>query len=203
MRSKEGLPLNVPTAHLVFAGNPCTGKTTVARIVGDVYRSLGFLKRGHVVEVGRADLIGEWVGHTAPKVTAVVKRALDGVLFIGEAYALTSMQSLDDFGPEAIETLLTLMEDNRGRLVVIAAGYPDLMRHFVASNPGLESRFKAFMHFDDFCKDELTTIFFSLCKGYNLELDAEAMQAASNAVAVLPTLKNWQLCQRTRVEEPF
>lgn len=189
MRSKEGLPINLPTAHLVFAGNPGTGKTTVARIVGDIYRSLGVLKRGHVVEVGRADLIGEWVGQTAPKVTAVVSRALDGVLFIDEAYSLTSTESNVDFGPEAIETLLKLMEDNRDRLVVIAAGYPDLMRHFVASNPGLESRFKAFMHFDDFSKVELATIFFSLCKGYKLVLDAEAMQAASTAVALLPTLK--------------
>ena len=203
MRSKEGLPINVPTAHLVFAGNPGTGKTTVARIVGDIYRSLGVLKRGHVVEVGRADLIAEWVGQTAPKVTAVVNRALDGVLFIDEAYSLTNTGNTLDFGPEAIETLLMLMEANRDRLVVIAAGYPDLMRHFVASNPGLESRFKATLHFDDFSKDELATIFFSLCKGYKLVLDAEATQAASTAIAVLADLKKSNFANGREVRNLF
>jgi SpoVK/Ycf46/Vps4 family AAA+-type ATPase len=187
----------------VFAGNPGTGKTTVARIVGDIYRSLGVLKRGHVVEVGRADLIAEWVGQTAPKVTAVVNRALDGVLFIDEAYSLTNTGNTLDFGPEAIETLLMLMEANRDRLVVIAAGYPDLMRHFVASNPGLESRFKATLHFDDFSKDELATIFFSLCKGYKLVLDAEATQAASTAIAVLADLKKSNFANGREVRNLF
>ena len=173
MRSRQGLPVNRPTFHLVFSGNPGTAKTTVARIIGDVYHALGLLRSGHFIEVSRGDLIGEYLGQTAPKVTDVVNKALDGVLFIDEAYSLTPRDSGDIFGAEAIDTLLKLMEDNRNRLVVIAAGYPDLMSQFVRSNPGLESRFKTTLLFEDYSSEELHTIFLGLCTDYKFGLTQE------------------------------
>ena len=189
MRIQEGLPVNSPSSHLVFTGNPGTGKTTVARIVGDIYRSLGLLKRGHVVEVGRADLVGEYLGQTAPKVKGVVQRALDGVLFIDEAYSLSDYE-IDPYGKEAIDTLLALMENNRDRLIVIAAGYPDLMKRFLDSNPGLSSRFKSVLHFDDFGNEELLEIFFMRCAAYKLELDDDAKAQAAGALIELRCIKS-------------
>ena len=159
MREKQGLKSPKLSYHLVFTGSPGTGKTTVARIVARIYKDLGILKKGHLVETDRSGLIGQYVGQTAPRVNALCDSALNGVLFIDEAYAITQGESKNDYGAEAVATLLKRMEDDRDKLVVIVAGYTNEMKRFINSNPGLQSRFNRYINFPDYTADELYKIF--------------------------------------------
>ena len=176
MRVAKGLRHPPISLHLVFSGNPGTGKTTVARFVARLYKALGVLSKGHLVEVDRGGLVSQYVGGTAIKTKEAVESALDGVLFIDEAYSLHKETTWGDVGSEAIETLLKLMEDNRDRLVVIAAGYTDKMADFIASNPGLQSRFTRHIEFDDYTADEMLQMFERSAAENSFELDADARQ---------------------------
>ena len=174
LRHEQGLSSISVTLHSVYCGPPGTGKTTVARLMGEIYKHLGILAKGHVVETDRVGLVGGYIGQTAIKVEQLVESALDGVLFIDEAYALKPEESRNDFGQEAIDTLLKRMEDYRNRLVVIVAGYSEEMSRFIDANPGLKSRFNKYFYFEDYQPVYLLTIFQKICEQNHFNLTEEA-----------------------------
>ena len=173
IRQERGLPLPQTSLHMVFSGNPGTGKTTVARLLSKIYARLGVLKKGHLIEADRATLVSGYVGQTAIKTKKVVEKAMGGVLFIDEAYTLTSSGGSNDFGTEAVNTLLKEMEDHRDDLIVIVAGYPEEMEQFLDTNPGLHSRFRQVIFFDDYKPEELMLIFSNLCDSYCLKMPTD------------------------------
>ncbi len=176
MRKELGLSNAGTSRHMVFYGNPGTGKTTVARLIAGIYGELGLLPTGQLVEVDRSGLVGGYVGQTAIKTKEVIDQAVGGVLFVDEAYTLTQNKGQNDFGPEAVETILKAMEDYRDELVVIVAGYTELMKDFLKTNPGLTSRFNYFIEFPDYTPEELVEILKTMCKKneYTLSPEAEA-----------------------------
>ena len=174
MREEMGLKQPDMSLHLVFSGNPGTGKTTVARLLAKIYKSLGVVSKGQLVEVDRAGLVEGYVGQTAQKTNDVVDSAMGGVLFIDEAYTLTNKKESGDFGQEAVDTLLKRMEDDRKDFIVIVAGYTEPMEEFLQSNPGLRSRFNKFIDFEDYSSEELYDIFISMCHSQDFRLTEEA-----------------------------
>ncbi len=175
MREAKGLKNSGVSKHMVFSGNPGTGKTTVARMLGEIYKYLGILPKGQLIEVDRSDLVRGYIGQTATRVQEVVDEAMGGILFIDEAYTLTVNKGENDFGQEAVDTLLKAMEDHRDELVVIVAGYTELMEQFLTSNPGLKSRFNNFIYFEDYDTDEMTRILHEMLakKEYKLSKAAD------------------------------
>ena len=190
-RKAQGLKVPKMSFHLVFTGSPGTGKTTVARIVARIYKDLGILKSGHTVETDRSGLVAEYVGQTATKTNAVIDSALNGVLFIDEAYALVPENAGSDYGQEAISTLLKRMEDDRDKLVVIIAGYPNEMKRFIDSNPGLQSRFTRYINFPDYTDKELFDIF-------NLYLNKNQYTITDDAAELLKNNFNYVVAHKDK-----
>ena len=174
LRQQQGLQSTPPSLHMCFTGNPGTGKTTVAMRMAEVLKQLGYVRKGHLVAVTRDDLVGQFIGHTAPKTKEVVKKAMGGVLFIDEAYYLYKPENERDYGQESIEILLQVMENHRDDLVVILAGYKDRMDTFFSSNPGMASRIAHHIDFPDYSEDELMQIAQLMLGGLNYSFDEEA-----------------------------
>lgn len=183
LREKEGLFSSKSTLHLAFTGNPGTGKTTVARIVGRIYKQIGLLSKGHFLEVSRTDLIAGYQGQTALKVKEVIERAKGGVLFIDEAYSITENDHSDSYGRECLTELTKALEDYRDNLVVIVAGYTEPMKLFFESNPGLKSRFNTFIEFEDYDEEELDGIMNMMCKKNDYVLSENAVEKIKAIIA--------------------
>ncbi|MFI0451305.1 AAA family ATPase [Actinomadura sp. 6N118] len=186
LRRDSGLKVSTPTRHMVFTGNPGTGKTMVARLLGQIFKRLGVLSSGHLVEASRAHLVGEYIGQTAPRTRRLVERALGGVLFIDEAYTLTQSPLKSDYGHEAIAELVKLMEDHRDDLIVIVAGYEQQMAEFLAANPGLDSRFPKQLHFPDYSDDELVAVFERLATADGFRLDPGTTELLRSMLSRVP-----------------
>jgi len=182
LRAERGLRTGAPNLHMSFTGNPGTGKTTVAMRMAQILHQLGYLRRGHLVSVTRDDLVGQYIGHTAPKTKEVLKRAMGGVLFIDEAYYLYRPENERDYGQESIEILLQVMENNRDDLVVIFAGYKDRMDKFFSSNPGMSSRVAHHIDFPDYAPEELEKIADIMLEGMQYRFDEPAQQAFSEYI---------------------
>ncbi|MGN0353924.1 MAG: AAA family ATPase [Muricoprocola sp.] len=202
MRQGRGLKSVPVSLHLVFSGNPGTGKTTVARILARLYKQIGVLSKGQLVEVDRSALVAGYVGQTATKTQEKIKEAMGGILFIDEAYTLVKKEG-NDFGQEAIDTLLKEMEDHRDDFVVIVAGYTKPMEDFINSNPGLKSRFNKYMYFEDYSKDELLTIFQGFCDKYQYQLDEAAQKAISEKLEQMLTDKKENFANAREVRNLF
>ncbi|WP_201285426.1 CbbX protein [Chelativorans xinjiangense] len=186
-RKRMGLAHETPTLHMSFTGNPGTGKTTVALRMADLLHHLGYIRKGHLVSVTRDDLVGQYIGHTAPKTKEILKKAMGGVLFIDEAYYLYRQENERDYGQEAIEILLQVMENQRDDLVVILAGYADRMDRFFASNPGFRSRIAHHIDFPDYTDQELLQIAGKMLEEQNYRLGAEAEAAMADYVSARRT----------------
>lgn len=201
-REKQGLHAVPVSLHLVFSGNPGTGKTTVARILAKLYKEIGVLSSGHLVEVDRSGLVAGYVGQTAIKTQEKIEEALGGVLFIDEAYTLAKGGD-NDYGQEAIDTLLKAMEDNRKDLVVIVAGYTDEMKVFIDSNPGLRSRFNKYIEFEDYSIEELCQIFIGMCSKYDYVVDEEALEVVREKITGMVENKNKNFANARDVRNYF
>ena len=200
-RKQLGLKQIPVSLHMVFSGNPGTGKTTIARILGEVYKDIGVLSKGHVVEVDRSGLVGQYIGHTAVKTQEKINEAIGGILFIDEAYTL--VKEGHDFGQEAIDTLLKAMEDNRNDFIVIVAGYTDLMQKFIDSNPGLKSRFTKYVNFPDYTADELVQIFLKMCGEYDYKLSDQAEEVMRNKIYAMEATKDKNFANARDVRNLF
>lgn len=201
MREEKGMKAVPVSLHLVFSGNPGTGKTTVARILAKLYKEIGILSTGQLVETDRSGLVAGYVGQTAIKTQKKIQEAMGGVLFIDEAYTLN--QEGENFGQEAIDTILKAMEDHRDKFVVIVAGYTELMKAFVESNPGLKSRFNKFFEFPDYTVDELQAIFMMQCKKYQYKMTEEAEAAVKEEIIRLEAAKGENFANAREVRNLF
>jgi probable Rubsico expression protein CbbX len=187
IRQKMALATTFPTLHMSFTGNPGTGKTTVALRMAGILHKLGFVRRGHVINVTRDDLVGQYIGHTAPKTKEILKKAMGGVLFIDEAYCLYRPENERDYGQESIEILLQVMESQREDLVVILAGYGERMDKFFASNPGFRSRIAHHIDFPDYTEDELLSIADLMLREMNYKFSADAREAFVRYISLRKT----------------